>query len=72
MADEHKTTDRHGLYLTVGHDDQGRLLAICTDGTPQRGHASVTILSVEVVADLSEATDWFACVKRKRPWEARQ
>ena len=61
---------RHGLYLTTGRDAQGRLIAVCSDGTPQRGHSPVTILAVEVVQSVGDAVEWFASIKRSRPWEA--
>lgn len=65
-------TERHGLYLTVGRCDDGRMLAICSDGTQQRGHTPVTILTIQVVATVAEARDWFKRVILERPWETRQ
>lgn len=65
-------TDRHGLYLTTGRDPAGRMLAMCSDGSPQLGHSVVSILAIEVVSDIDEATDWFKRMKRDRPWETRQ
>lgn len=63
---------RHGLYLTTGRDDRGRLIAICSDGTPQRGHDPVTILTLEVVDSERDAELWFEAVKILQPWKARQ
>jgi len=67
-----KTTIRHGLFLTYGETEDGRPLAICSDGTPQLGHDPVTVLTIEVVGSLKEARRWFNNVKQTRPWETRQ
>lgn len=62
---------RHGLYLTCGKDGHGRLIAICSDGSPQLGHEGVTVLTLEVVKSPKEARRWFERVRQERPWEAR-
>jgi hypothetical protein len=62
---------RHGYYLTIGKTEDGRTLAICSDGTPQRGHDGVTVLSLEVVASEPEARQWFKRVRKEKPWETR-
>lgn len=66
-----QTTIRHGLYLTVGPGDRNDLIAICSDGTPQRGHEDVTVLTLGRVKSMKEARAWFARVKKERPWETR-
>lgn len=63
---------RHGLYLTIGKTEDGRTLAVCSDGSPQFGHNPVTVLTLEVVASEREARDWFKRVRVERPWEIRQ
>lgn len=65
-------TERHGLYLTVGRTLDGRMVAVCADGTLHRGHRPVTILSVEAVETEAEAKEWFERVILERPWETRQ
>ena len=65
-------SEQHGLYLTTGRTDDGRLLAICSDGTPQLGHHPVTVLLLEVVKSVQEAREWFRRVRVERPWETRQ
>jgi hypothetical protein len=60
------------LCLTTGRDEQGRLIAICSDGSPQLGDTHVTILSLEVVQTVSEAQEWFGRMVVERPWETRQ
>ena len=66
------TPIRYGLYLTTGRTDDGRLLAICSDGTPQLGHKEIKVLTLEVVQSVKEARQWFRRVKIERPWETRQ
>lgn len=61
----------HQHYLTTGRDSQGRLIAICSLGSPQRGDRNVTVLDVEIVRDQAEARAWFERVLVERPWEAR-
>lgn len=63
---------RYGLYLTIGRDSKGRLLALCSDGSPQRGHDDAIILSVEVVENEAAADAWFMRMQLERPWETRQ
>lgn len=63
---------RHGAYLTTGRVEDGRLMAVCSDGSPQWGHAHVTVLSVECVASEAEARVWFDRIMLERPWETRQ
>lgn len=73
MTERTQTTGlRHGLYLTVGKTDDGRMLAICSDGTPQRDHDHVTVLSLETVPNMKVARAWFKRVRLERPWETRQ
>ncbi len=66
-----QTTIRHGLYLTTGRTEDGRLIAICADGTPLLGHDPVTVLTLECVQSIREAKQWFKKVKLERPWETR-
>lgn len=65
-------TIRHGLFLTYGKTEDGRNLAICSDGTPQLGHDPVTVLTVNIVKSFEQARRWFNHVKQTRPWETRQ
>jgi len=60
---------KYGYYLTVGKDDLNRLIATCTDGSPQRNHKHITILSVTIVENTDEASDWFRRVIKERPWD---
>ena len=57
---------RHGLYLSIGPAEDGRLLAVCSDGTPTEGHDPVTVLDVETVSSYSEARAWFDDFQRER------
>lgn len=61
----------HQYYLTTGPDGQGRLLAVCSRGSPQKGDRDVIVLDVEIVRDEAEARAWFERVLIERPWEAR-
>lgn len=67
-----QTTIRHGLFLTYGKAEDGRRLAICSDGTPQLGHEPVTVLTIKVVKSVEQAKRWFNHVRQTRPWETRQ
>ena len=60
------------LVLTTGRLKDGRMLAICSDGSPQLGDAKTTVLSLETVESQEEAEAWFLDVKKNRPWETRQ
>lgn len=60
---------RHGLYLTVGKASDGRTVAICSDGSPQRGHTSVMVLTVEIVGSTDQASEWFNRMAIEKPWE---
>jgi len=62
---------KYGLVLTTGWA-KDRLIAVITDGSPQMGHAEVTILDLKPVDDEEEANVWFEEMKILRPWEARQ
>lgn len=64
---------RHGYFLTVDKapDGKGGLLAILTDGTPQKGHDPVTVLSLERVKSIREARRWFDKVMIEKPWVTR-
>lgn len=62
---------RHGLYLTWGPARDGRMFAIATDGSPQRGHKEVVVLSLAPAETLKQAQEWFKTVSEERPWEAR-
>lgn len=62
---------RHGFYLTYGETEDGRMLAICSDGTPQLGHKPVTVLTLEVVENRKEAKRWFKRVIVEQPWKER-
>lgn len=64
MGSEHVV--RHGLYLTVGNASDGRLIAICSDGSPQFGHEDVTVLDLKPVGSMTEAKAWFREFKRDR------
>lgn len=63
---------RHGLYLTTGRTEDGRMMAICSDGTPQLGHSPVNVLTIEAVKSFEDAQCWFNYVKQTKPWETRQ
>ena len=65
------TPIRHGLFLSYAKMEDGRNLAVCSDGTPQLGHDPVTVLTLEVVQSFKEAKQWFSEVKKTRPWETR-
>lgn len=63
--------DRH--YLTVGPDPKGRgLLAIISEGSPQRGDKNVTVCTLELVKNMKQAKKWFRQMMAERPWETRQ
>lgn len=62
----------HGLFLTVDTLDDGRMVAIASDGTPQLGHNPVTVLTLESVKSRREAIKWFDEIRVTRPWERRQ
>lgn len=62
---------RYGLCLTTGRDSKGQFVAICSDGSPQLGHANPVILAVDVVEDQPAAEQWFQRMQRDRPWEPR-
>ena len=59
------------LYLTVAPRSDGGLLAIISQGTPQRGDKTSTVLDVTSVATREEAKTWFDRMLIERPWEAR-
>lgn len=60
------------IYLTVGNDPKGSgLLAIMTEGHPQRGDANCTVLTIRRVKNHNEAQEWFRRMKVERPWESR-
>lgn len=59
------------MYLTVGNDPNGRLIAIISLGQPQFGDDHCTVLSLEVVKNMKEAKRWYKRMKVERPWETR-
>ncbi len=59
----------HGIFLTVGKTRDGkRSLAILSDGSPQLGHAPVTVLDLEVVKDDDEARKWAKQARIEQRW----
>jgi len=54
---------KHGIFLTLGHTDDGHVLAVVSDGTPQKGHEPVTVLDVETFDTRDQARKWFATWK---------
>jgi len=59
------------LYLTVAPRSDGGLLAIISQGTPQRGDKTCTVLKITSIATKEEAEAWFDRMLIERPWEAR-
>lgn len=63
---------RWGAFLTVGRAEDGHLIAVLSDGSPQMGHSPVTVLSVETVKSRKAARKWYRQALIDRPWETRQ
>ena len=59
------------IYLTVGPAPDGDLLAIISQGTPQRGDETCTVLEIKSVVSSSEAKTWFNRMLVEHPWEVR-
>lgn len=60
-----------GLYLTYDKLPDGRNLAVISDGSPQRGHPDVNVLTMEIVKDATEALAWFEQEKILQSWNPR-
>jgi hypothetical protein len=62
----------HGLCLSTKNVN-GRMIAVISDGTPQRDDYPVTILTVEKFApnDDAAAREWFERMKIEQPWNER-
>lgn len=60
------------IYLTVGQDEKGKMLAIISQGQPQLGDQNVIILDVKRVKNMKEARAWYRQMRIERPWETRQ
>lgn len=66
--------DRWGLYMSVGELEDGRVLAVVSDGCLQLGHDPVTVLTLETFpedTELEVIQEWFTKVKETRPWQKR-
>lgn len=63
------------LVLTVGCEKRqpqnDGYIAVISDGSPQLGSETVTVLTVEVVKNMKQAKEWFRRMKIERPWEPR-
>jgi hypothetical protein len=60
------------FYLTVEPDpESGTLIAIISQGHPQRGDEEVTVCDVRRVQPYSGAEAWFKKQCITRPWEKR-
>lgn len=65
---------RYGLFLTIGMEkkDLRRQIAVISDGSPQKGHKKVTVLTLEAfpnAAPREVILEWFERMKVERPWE---
>lgn len=60
-----------GHYVSLGRAQDGRLLALITEGHPNAGDEKVTVCSVHVVQDRKEAAEWFAKELTEKPWLPR-
>jgi len=62
------------LVLTTGPHPRkpGKLIAVLSRGSPQRGDDDVMVLSVEVVDDMQAAFVWANKAIQSEPWETRQ
>ena len=64
---------QHKIYMTVGKNPRGEgLVAVLTQGSPQRGDEHITVLTVTVVSSNAEAHVWYEKMLREKPWETRQ
>jgi len=60
------------IYLTVGKNPKGGgLLAIISQGQPQEGAATCTVLDLEIVPNMKAAKRWYKQAMIERPWEPR-
>lgn len=60
------------LYLTVDDDPDGDgMIAILTQGHPNRGDEEVIVCNVKRVQTRDEADAWFKRQCVERPWEVR-
>jgi hypothetical protein len=61
------------VYLTCGADPKGRgILAVISEGHPQRGDGKIVVLSVEVCKNMKAAKKWYRRMMIEKPWEVRQ
>lgn len=65
---------RYGLFLTIGMEKKGwrRQIAIISDGSPQKAHKKVTVLTIEAFPNPTPREiilEWFERMKVERPWE---
>lgn len=58
-------------YLTTKMID-GRLIAVISLGSPQKGDKDIVVCSVNTVSTQEEAVDWYRRMLVERPWETRQ
>lgn len=61
---------KYGYYLTTApaKNHPGKLVAILSDGSPQKGHADACILIADVVDDEEAAKRWGERMKIEEPW----
>jgi hypothetical protein len=63
------------IYLTVSRDKRqpqnDGYIAVISQGQPQLGDNTCTVLDVELVKNMKEANAWFKRMKIDRPWETR-
>lgn len=64
---------KYGYYLSTNKNPKGDgLLAVISDGHPQRGHQDIEICDVEVVKNIKEAKAWYRQRCRDLPWREKK
>lgn len=64
---------RWGYYLTYGPNPKkpGTILAVISDGTPQKGHSPVTVCDTGVFETEEQMRQWYKAGLALEPWIPR-
>lgn len=61
---------KHGIVCTINRNiEDGKMIAVISDGASILGHTDITTLKLREVADERQARDWFKRMRKERPWE---